>query len=124
MILTRLRERAKTCVLYKDLNKMFIGIYLFVVARKKKKKKKLLTIQTSIAWWNGKENTSCLYRGILFSNNNEKTVETWYDIDKSQKCYKIVKETRHKRNVLDDSIYMKFLKRQISKRQKAMFAWS
>lgn len=50
MILTRLRERAKTYVLYKDLNKMFIGIYLFIVARKKKKTANNPNIHCLVKW--------------------------------------------------------------------------
>lgn len=70
---------------------MFTDIYDSELGLKKK-----LAIQISITWWNGLKHSSCLYRGILFSTDNEKTVGTFYDIDQSQRYQQIVKESRQK----------------------------
>lgn len=71
---------------------MFTDIYDSELGFKKKK----LAIQISITLWNGLKHSSCLYRGILFSTDNEKTVGTFYDIDQSQRYQQIVKESRQK----------------------------
>lgn len=54
-------------------------------------KKNLVTVQISINYWNRKQNALCLYNGMLFSGNNEQATETCYDIDRTQKHYKILK---------------------------------
>ena len=88
---TKLKESAKTCVWYKRSQIFMIQSW--------GKKQQQLTIQISITWWNGLKHSSCLYRGILFSIDNEKTVETFYDIDQSQRYQQIVKESRQKKTV-------------------------
>ena len=65
------------------------------------------TTQISVKGWTDKQIVLYPFKGILFSHKMESSTSTCYSVDEPQKRY--VRETRHKKSPMCDSINVKYL---------------